>query len=94
MPDSDYLLNAVHEQWGNILKMYKLFEEKDPIVLFDIQEQRIYVYPYEEFKSELKPSSQASLAEQYEQARKENQIVVFVRDNEQKRLASFSMNYE
>ena len=94
MPDSDYLLNAVHEQWDNILKMYKLFKDKDPIVLFDIQEQRIYVYPYEEFKSDLKPNSQASLAEQYEQAQQENQIVIFVRDNEKKKLVSYSMNYE
>ena len=46
MPESDYLLDAVYEQWDNILKMYKLFENKDPIVLFDIQEQRIYVYPF------------------------------------------------
>jgi hypothetical protein len=74
--------------------MYKLFKDKDPIVLFDIQEQRIYVYPYEDFRSDLKPNSQASLAEQYAQAQKENQIVVFVRDNEQKRLVSFSMNHE
>ena len=94
MPESDYLLDAVHEQWDNILKMYKLFKDNDPIVLFDIQERRIYVYPYEEFKSDLKPNSQASLAEQYEQAKKDNKVVVFVRDNVKKKLVSFSMNYE
>ena len=94
MPDSDYLLDAVHEQWDNILRMYKLFKDKDPIALFDIQEQRIYVYPYEEFKNDLKPKSRVSLAEQYEQAQKKKQIVVFVRDHEKKKLVSYSMNYE
>lgn len=40
------------------------------------------------------PKSQKSLAEQYEKALRANKIVVFVRDNEQKRLVSFSMDYE
>lgn len=37
-----------------------------PIVLFDIQEQRIYVYPYEEFKNDLSLRSPVALTEQYE----------------------------
>lgn len=90
----DYLLDAVHKQWDNILTAYRQFGGQKPIVLFDLQEQRIYVYPYEAFKSEMAPKSQESLAEQYEKALRENKIVVFVRDNEQKRLVSFSMDYE
>jgi len=62
--------------------------------LFDIQERRVYVYPYEGFKDEMSPKSQALLAQQYEKAVRENKIVVFIRDNEQRRLASFSMDYE
>jgi tetratricopeptide (TPR) repeat protein len=90
----DYLLDAVHKHWDNILTAYRQFGGQKPIVLFDLQEQRIYVYPYEAFKSEMAPKSQESLAEQYEKALRENKIVVFVRDNEQKRLVSFSMDYE
>ena len=90
----DYLLDAVHRQWDNILTAYRQLEEQKPIVLFDLQERRIYVYPYEAFKSEMTPKSQESLTEQYEKALRENKIVVFVRDNEQKRLVSFSMDYE
>jgi tetratricopeptide (TPR) repeat protein len=90
----DYLLDAVHKQWGNILTAYRQFGEQKPIVLFDLQEQRIYVYPYKDFKSEMAAKSQASLTEQYEKALRENKIVVFVRDNEQKRLVSFSMEYD
>jgi len=52
------------------------------------------VYPYEDFKKELSERSQASLTEQYEKAVRENKIVVFVRDNVQRRLTSFSMDYE
>lgn len=91
MQESDYLLDAIHKQWCHILKMYRLFEKKKPIVLYDIQEERIYVYPYAEFRDEMNERSQKSLTEQYAKAIKENQIVVFVRDNDEKRLASYSM---
>jgi hypothetical protein len=91
VPESDYLEDAMHRQWCNILKIYRLYEKKKPIMLFDIQEERIYVYPYIEFRDDLSERSRLSLTEQYEEAIKENKLVVFVRDNEQKRLVSFSM---
>jgi len=93
-PKSDYLLEAANEQRGNILMMYHRFEDKKPVMLFDIQEQRIYAYPYEDFKKELSEKSQASLTEQYEKALREKQMVVFVRDNVQRRLVSFSVPSE
>jgi hypothetical protein len=37
--------------------------------------------------------NQAILEQQYEKAVRENKIVVFVRDTQQKRLVSFSMDY-
>ncbi|HUF68507.1 MAG TPA: hypothetical protein VMM79_07600 [Longimicrobiales bacterium] len=63
-------------------------------MLFDIQEQRVYAYPYNEFMKELSARSQRSLQEQYERAIHENSIVVFVRDNEQRRLVSFAVEWE
>ena len=81
----------MHKQWCNILKMYKLFDKKKPIMLFDIQEERIYAYPYAEFRDNLNERSKLSLTEQYEDAVKENELVVFVRDNDQKRFVSYSM---
>jgi hypothetical protein len=42
----------------------------------------------------LSERSQQSLKEQYEQAVQEDKIVVFGRDNEQRRLVSFSMDDE
>lgn len=91
---SDYLWEAACEQQGNILMVYHRFEDKKPVMLFDIQEQRIYAYPYEDFKKDLSEKSQASLTEQYEKALRNNQIVVFVRDNGQRRLVSFSVPLE
>jgi hypothetical protein len=63
-------------------------------MLFDIQEQRVYAYGYEGFKSELSPKNQTTLAEQYEQAQKSGKMVVFVRDNDNRKLASYSIDCE
>lgn len=90
----DYLLDAAYEQWPNIQMMYRRFEDKKPVMLFDIQEQRIYAYPYAAFRSDLSKRSQRSLKEQYEKAVHENKMVVFVRDNERRRLISFSVDCE
>jgi hypothetical protein len=95
VPDSDYLLDAALEHWPHIVGMYRLCKDRGPsIVLYDIQEQRIYVYPYQDFKAELSERSQRSLEQQYEEATRQNQIVVFVRDNDQRRLVSFSLELE
>jgi hypothetical protein len=56
-----------------------------------MQEHRIYVYPYVEFKNDLSARSQRSLQEQYEQAITNDKIVVFVRDNDAKKLVSYSV---
>jgi hypothetical protein len=89
-----YLLDAADEQWPNILMFYKVFEERKPVMLYDIQGRKIYAYPYAEFLKDLSAKSQALLKKQYQEALKENKIVVFVRDNEQKRLVSFARDYE
>jgi len=86
----DPYFEIIQEQWPDILAWYKLFEAKKPIMLYDIQEQLIYAYPYREFKAEMSQRSQASLEKQYEHALTNNCIVVFVRDNEKEKLISYS----
>jgi hypothetical protein len=93
-PGPDDLLDAALDNWTHILRMYRHFYEKKPIVLYDIQERRIYVYPYREFRAELSERSQLSLTEQYEKAVLDGKIVVFVRDNVGKRLRAFTLDPE
>ncbi len=91
----DPLFDAMAKHWEQIVVGYKQFEDKRPVMLYDIQENRIYAYPYEDFKNDMSSAkSQASLAEQYELARRAGTMVVFVRDNEARRLASYSMDYK
>lgn len=90
----DPLFDAMCEHWEHVVTAYRQFEEKRPIVLYDIQEKRIYVYPYADFKNEMSPKSQVSVAEQYDQAGVVGKMVVFVRDNDAKRLVSYSLDYK
>lgn len=94
VPDSDYLLKAARENWPSILMMYRLHEDNKPVVLLDIPEQKVSVYSYSGFKEEFSERSQQSLKDQYESAVRENKVVVFVRDNDKRRLVAFSMDLE
>lgn len=90
--DNDPYLDAIFALWPKILGMYRLFEPKKPVMLYDLQEQKVYAYPYQEFKAEMNERSQALLTKQYEQALTGNQMVIFVRDNEKRKLRSYSLD--
>ena len=55
---------VVQSLMQDITYCYEQYREKKPVLLFDIQENRIYVYPYLEFKNDLSERSQRSLQEQ------------------------------
>jgi len=92
--ERNYLYDALSEYLEHVMAAYKQYEAKRPVMLFDIQEQRIYAYGYEGYKSELSARNQVTLAEQYEQAQRSGKMVVFVRDNDNRRLVSYSIDCE
>ena len=89
---SDPYLDAIQEQWPKIRGLYSVYESKRPIILYDLQEQKIYAYPYKEFRAELSKKSQDSLKRDYEFASAHGSMIVFVRDNIQRKLVSYLMN--
>ena len=92
-PNAD-LVEAAEGQLHNILMFYKLFEDKRPVMLLDLPSQKISAYPYEEFKADLDERSQSMLTADYEKAVARNKVVVFVRDNDTRRLASMPFDDE
>ena len=90
--EHDEYLDIAYDQLDNIFMIYRRFEDKRPVMLYDIQEQMIYAYPYNEFKDDMSQKSQSILKEQYEKALQRNQIVVFIRDNDKRRLVSYSFD--
>jgi hypothetical protein len=91
---SDPYFEAVQKQWSNIRALYMMYEDKRPIVLYDIHENKIYAYPYKEFKSELSRNSQASLEQDYKSASALRSMVVFVRDNIEQKLVSYIVSID
>lgn len=89
---SDPYFPMVQEQWATILRAYADFEEKKPVILFDIQAEKIYAYPYHDFKADLSLRSQALLEQQYTNAVTAGKIVVFVRDNRKRQLVSYTIS--
>jgi hypothetical protein len=89
---SDSYLEAIEEQWSNIRGLYSICEGERPIILYDIQEKKIYAYPYKEFSAELSKKSQASLKRDYESASAHGSMIVFVRDNIRRKLVSYLMS--
>jgi hypothetical protein len=91
---SDPYLETIQEQWPNILRLYEAFKKHNPVMLYDIQENKIYAYPYKEFKAELSNRSKASLKNQYESASTQGNMVIFVRDNFKRKLVSYTMDIQ
>ena len=44
---------VVQSLMQNILTIYEAYRDKKPVMLFDMQEHRSYVYPYLDFKNDL-----------------------------------------
>ena len=88
------LIELALEVQESIRGAYRLDEDSRPVMLFNVQEEQIVAYPYEEYKATLCERSQVMLEKQYAEARREDKIVVFVRDEATRRLISFSIDYE
>src|SRR3984893_14996962 len=91
---SDLYFKAIQEQWPNIRALYMTYGSEQPIILYDIQEQKIYAYPYKEFKAEMSKKSQASLEHDYNNGSALGSMVVFVRDNIQRKLVSYTVRVD
>src|SRR5574341_494569 len=51
-------------------------------------------YPFRAYKAELSPRSQALIEDQYAQAARNGEVVVFVRDEARRKLVSFNLPVE
>ena len=91
---SDQYYRAIQEQWSNIRGLYVAYGSKQPIMLYDIHDNKIYAYPYKEFKAELSEISQASLAIDYMSTSVSGGMIVFVRDNIERKMVSYVMSID
>jgi hypothetical protein len=87
----DKYLDTIETHYMRILEIYLCYEEKQPVMLFDVTEGKLYAYPYKEFKKELNVCGRELLTKQYNEAHRGNQFVIFMRDSQKKKLMSYSL---
>ena len=85
---------AIQKQWPNILALYVKFADKKPVMLLDMQDGKIYAYPYQEFKDDLNERSRLILERDYNAASLDGSMVIFVRDNEERKLVSYKISID
>lgn len=61
MTERDALLNAANNRASDILMVYETFSDKKPVMLLELPSQKIFAYPYLEFKANLSERSQKML---------------------------------
>src|SRR5271154_1742621 len=77
-PTKDKYLAIIEMHRVRILEVFWLHKKKKPIVLSDVTEEKIYVYPYLKFKKDLSVAGQELLTKQYDEAIREYQFVLFM----------------
>jgi len=92
MAQKGVLFDAACERAGDILMFYRKFAAKKPVMLLELPSQKIYAYPYVEFKKTLSERSQKMLEKEYQEAVAHHKIVVFVRDDDRRQMTSFSVD--
>jgi hypothetical protein len=91
---SDPYIAVISEQWTNIAQLYNQFADKYPVMLVDLGDHSLHAFPSSEFRSLLDTSSQVAFDEQYKRAVANRQMVLFVRDLENKVFQSYSLQLE
>jgi len=86
---SDPYLDLIYTQWDNIIMMYQTFQDKKPIIEYEINTQKIYSYPAKEYLDSLGIRTRNEAQKQYEKAINKNQFMLFIRDNKNEILKSY-----
>ena len=89
MDNDEYVKMTLDEYGGGLVTLYEELKDKRPVMLINIEEKRIYAYPYKDFLTLLPPRSQDLLKSEYKKANEEGNMVVFIKDNERQKLVSF-----
>ena len=86
---TDEYSEKINECWDEIAGMYIAFEDKKPIIEFDLNKMRIIAYPAEEYLDGLSERTREQTKKQYQQATATGALMVFVRDEEKEVLRSY-----
>jgi hypothetical protein len=86
---NDPYINLIDEHWNEIVMIHDAFKKNQPIIEFDIVCTKLYSYPAEDYISNLSPRTKNRTKRQYKEAFKNNQFILFVRDEKRQKLSSY-----
>jgi len=82
----------LEEHLNDIRNLYNHFKPEMRIIFYDIEDGEMLAFPYKEYRKTLNKRSRTILKKQYEEAIKNNQIIVFASDSNKKSLKSFAID--
>ncbi len=91
MEDDPYS-EMIDEQWDNITAMYELFEDKSPIIEFDVTNGKVFSYPADDYLETLSARTRTQAKQQYREATRNGQFMLFVKDSKNRKFRSYIFN--
>ncbi|MBI4736444.1 MAG: hypothetical protein HY766_10390 [candidate division NC10 bacterium] len=85
----DPYLTKVHEHWDAITGMHLAFEDRGPIIEFDVVSGQILAYPAKDYLEGLTDRTREQTKKQYRKALADGALMVFVRDDSKRLLRSY-----
>jgi len=87
--DDKIYLDTIENIVDKVYEFYNMSDRKDLIMIYEMKENKIYSYIYDEFKESLNELSREILEEQYQEANESKRLVLFIRDEVRKKFKSF-----
>ena len=85
----DPYFDLIDERWNYIAQIYNEFRDKKPIIEYLVDSEKIYSYPGGEYIKMLSARTRNRTENQYEEACKKEQFLLFVRDEKNQKLKSY-----
>lgn len=81
--------DLIDEEWHSITKMYHMFRKKKPIMLYNIDEQKLYSYPARKYINTLSEKTRTITQKNYSKACKNNNFILFIMDKKNQVFRSY-----
>ncbi len=88
-PKSDPYLRTLRKHWNVITGMYLAYEDRRPIIEFDVVSGQILAYPAKDYLEDLTDRTRDHAKKQYRKAVAEGAVMVFIRDKAKRVLRSY-----
>jgi hypothetical protein len=85
----DPYLKSIRKYWKAITGMYLEYEDREPLIEFDVVRSQIRAYPAKEYLDDLSDRTRDLAKRQYREAVAEGALMVFVKDEAKRVLRSY-----